>query len=150
MHAMPLSRPLFFVSSSALLAIALAACSPARDAPDATAASGPTPAEAEAGASADNDAATRAPAAAGEPGAPTDAGAGPAIADTAACDAQAAQAFVGKEGSEANVAAAKAAAGARGDVRVIQPGQPVTMDFRQDRLNVEVGDGGTITRITCG
>ena len=68
----------------------------------------------------------------------------------AACHADAAQAFIGKQADEATVAQARQAAGANGDVRVIKPGQPVTMDYRGDRLNVEVDEHGAITRITCG
>ena len=75
--------------------------------------------------------------------------AGPADAATQ-CNADAAQSYIGQDASEATVAEAKAAAGATGAVRVIQPGQPVTMDFRADRLNVEVDDGNAIVRITCG
>ena len=37
-----------------------------------------------------------------------------------------------------------------GSVRVISPGQPVTQDFRQDRLNVEVDDSGAMIRAFCG
>ena len=37
-----------------------------------------------------------------------------------------------------------------GDVRVIKPGQAVTMDYRGDRLNVEVDAHNAIVRITCG
>ena len=75
----------------------------------------------------------------------------PGPADAAAqCDADAAQSYIGQDASEATVAEAKAAAGATGAVRVIKPGQPVTMDFRADRLNVEVDDGNAIVRITCG
>lgn len=33
--------------------------------------------------------------------------------------------------------------------RVIGPGEPVTMDFRAERLNVEVGESGRIERIAC-
>lgn len=33
--------------------------------------------------------------------------------------------------------------------RVIGPGDAVTMDFRADRLNVEIGDSGRIERISC-
>lgn len=36
------------------------------------------------------------------------------------------------------------------NVRVIRPGDAVTMDFRTDRLNVEVGAGGRIERLRCG
>ena len=34
--------------------------------------------------------------------------------------------------------------------RVIMPGMAVTMDFREDRLNIETDDKGVITRIYCG
>ncbi|MGV8931610.1 MAG: I78 family peptidase inhibitor [Luteimonas sp.] len=72
-------------------------------------------------------------------------------ADTAAlCNADAAQSFVGKQASEDTVAQAQRAAAARGDVRVIKPGQAVTMDYRNDRLNVEVDEQGKIIKITCG
>jgi hypothetical protein len=77
-----------------------------------------------------------------------------AVADADAsatpCNADAAQSYIGQDASEATVAAAQAAAGATGALRVIKPGQPVTMDFRADRLNVEVDDGNAIVRITCG
>src|SRR3546814_5427836 len=75
----------------------------------------------------------------------------PAPADMATqCDADAAQSYIGQDASEATVAEAKAAAGATGALRVIKPGQQVTMDFRADRLNVEVDDDNAIVRITCG
>ncbi|CAN8102116.1 unnamed protein product [Discula destructiva] len=34
--------------------------------------------------------------------------------------------------------------------RVIQPGQMVTKDFVEDRLNVHVGDDGTVSHVTHG
>ncbi|MBP7002419.1 I78 family peptidase inhibitor [Amaricoccus sp.] len=34
--------------------------------------------------------------------------------------------------------------------RVIFPGQPVTMDYREDRLNVEIGKDDKIARVYCG
>jgi peptidase inhibitor I78 family protein len=68
----------------------------------------------------------------------------------AQCNAGAAQSFVGKDATDTNVGGAKGAAGAKGDVRVIKPGQAVTMDYRGDRLNVEVDDHDAIVRITCG
>ena len=34
--------------------------------------------------------------------------------------------------------------------RVIFPGQPVTMDFRQERLNVEIGPDDKVARVFCG
>lgn len=36
------------------------------------------------------------------------------------------------------------------NVRAIRPGDAVTMDFRPDRLNVEIGAGGRIERLRCG
>lgn len=35
-------------------------------------------------------------------------------------------------------------------VRVIRPGDAVTMDFREDRVNVEVDAAGAVSRIYCG
>ncbi len=34
-------------------------------------------------------------------------------------------------------------------VRVIRPGQPVTMDFRPDRINFNIGADNQITSINC-
>lgn len=82
--------------------------------------------------------------------APTDAVPAPVDGSAMACDAAPAQGFVGKQADEATIAAARDAAGATGDLRVIKPGQPVTMDFRHDRLNVEVDDHDMIVRINCG
>jgi hypothetical protein len=69
---------------------------------------------------------------------------------TAQCNADAAQSFVGKTATEATVAEAKAAAGAKGALRLVKPGEAVTMDFRSDRLNIEVDAQNAIVRITCG
>lgn len=33
--------------------------------------------------------------------------------------------------------------------RVINPGEPVTMDFRPDRMNIEIGTDGRIAKIGC-
>ena len=37
-----------------------------------------------------------------------------------------------------------------GDTRIIRPGMAVTMDYREDRLNIEIDAAGTISRVTCG
>ena len=37
-----------------------------------------------------------------------------------------------------------------GPVRIIQPGMAVTMDYREDRLNIEIDEAGKISRVTCG
>ncbi|WP_186729160.1 I78 family peptidase inhibitor [Sphingomonas panacisoli] len=36
------------------------------------------------------------------------------------------------------------------DSRGIRPGQAVTMDYREDRLNIYTDADGIITRFTCG
>lgn len=68
---------------------------------------------------------------------------------TAQCNAEAAAGFVGKPASESNVQAAMAATGAK-TLRVIKPGQAVTMDYRDDRANLHLDAGGRIERISCG
>jgi hypothetical protein len=35
-------------------------------------------------------------------------------------------------------------------IRTIRPGDAVTMDFREDRLNIEIGDDGRIRLLRCG
>jgi len=37
-----------------------------------------------------------------------------------------------------------------GQVRIIRPGQPVTMDYRAERINFNIGADETIVQITCG
>lgn len=34
--------------------------------------------------------------------------------------------------------------------RLIRPGQPITQDMRRDRVNLDLDDGGYVTRIWCG
>ena len=65
------------------------------------------------------------------------------------CNAGAAQGVVGREARPRVIQNAKRRAGAR-DVRVIRPGQAVTMDFRSDRLNIEVDHRNAIRRVHCG
>ena len=65
------------------------------------------------------------------------------------CNAGAVQGFVGREARPGVVNRAKRRAGAR-DVRVTRPGQPVTMDFRSDRLNLEVDHRNNIRSARCG
>ncbi len=55
----------------------------------------------------------------------------------------------GQLADEALVAKAKVEAGAE-RVRVIKPGMAVTMDFRGDRLNIDVDAGNRVTRVHCG
>lgn len=37
-----------------------------------------------------------------------------------------------------------------GEVRIIRPGQAVTLDYRPSRLNFEIGASGRIVDIRCG
>lgn len=37
-----------------------------------------------------------------------------------------------------------------GQVRVIRPGDPVTMDLRPERINFEIGPDGRILQVFCG
>lgn len=65
------------------------------------------------------------------------------------CDAASAQSAVGKTASQEVVDQAVADSGSS-TARVIKPGQPVTMDYREDRLNIEVDAGNVVTAVRCG
>ncbi len=73
----------------------------------------------------------------------------PAVDPTAACRADAAQHFVGKPASQDTLDAAQKAAGAA-HVRNLRHDQPMTMDFRADRLNIIQDKQGIIEKISCG
>mgnify|MGYP003484093369 FL=1 len=66
-----------------------------------------------------------------------------------ACNAEPAQSYVDKPASDANVQAAFKASGAK-TMRSIKPGQAVTMDYREDRVNIHQDASGNIERIICG
>ena len=72
-----------------------------------------------------------------------------AVASGGTCNAEPAQSHVGTPASEANIEAAFKASGAK-TMRSIKPGQAVTMDYREDRVNVWQDASGTIERISCG
>jgi len=69
---------------------------------------------------------------------PTD----PAMADT--CNMAQYTALVGKPVTDAGVPAAGPS------VRIIKPGDQVTMDFSEARLNIDVDAAGVITGMRCG
>ena len=71
------------------------------------------------------------------------------VASGGTCNADPAQSHVGKPASDANVQAAFKASGAK-TMRSIKPGQAVTMDYREDRVNVYQDASGNIERISCG
>ena len=64
------------------------------------------------------------------------------------CKPEALEAFTGKTADEATIKLV-AASGARG-ARVVKPGMAVTMDFRQDRVTVQVDAQNRIERASCG
>lgn len=66
-----------------------------------------------------------------------------------ACDAARAQFAVGQMFDPALGEKARVAAGAR-TVRDYGPGQPVTMDYRFDRLNIERDADGRVKAVSCG
>ena len=84
---------------------------------------------------------------AGQPGAadPT-----PTVVGSAGrCDSAALDDLAGKAASEAVVKQAVTASGAK-TARVVKPGMAVTMDYREDRLTIEVDENNRIVRANCG
>jgi Peptidase inhibitor I78 family len=67
----------------------------------------------------------------------------------AACREAAASFVLGRTYSDRTARRARRAAGAR-VVRKVEPGQAYTMEFRADRLNLDVGPGGRIRAVRCG
>lgn len=67
----------------------------------------------------------------------------------ARCDATGMGEFIGRTATPPVVQQAGRQSGAA-TTRVIRPGQAVTMDFREDRLNIEVDATQRITRVHCG
>jgi hypothetical protein len=65
------------------------------------------------------------------------------------CDAAKAQSFVGERESAAIAEQARQKSGAR-TVRWLRPGQIVTMEYRDDRLSLQLDARGTIIAIRCG
>ncbi|HBP0145763.1 hypothetical protein KUC74_00320 [Pseudomonas aeruginosa] len=65
------------------------------------------------------------------------------------CDANAVQAYVGKQASAAIVEEARRAAGAE-VARALRPHDAVTMDYNPRRLNIDVDDTLLIKRLSCG
>lgn len=69
--------------------------------------------------------------------------------NTATCNADKAQALIGRPWSDELQPQALKLSGAR-TLRPIPPGTAVTMDYRADRLNVEIDAGGKVTAVRCG
>lgn len=66
------------------------------------------------------------------------------------CNAEAARsAALGKAATAVVVERARIDAGAQ-MARVLKPGQMVTMEYREGRLNIDVDDAGIIINLRCG
>jgi hypothetical protein len=65
------------------------------------------------------------------------------------CDASGAQSLVGQQATQDLGARALRLTGAR-TIRWIRPGDAVTMDYREDRLNIHLDGRGRVERLTCG
>ncbi|MFE3970690.1 I78 family peptidase inhibitor [Stenotrophomonas sp. YIM B13575] len=65
------------------------------------------------------------------------------------CRPDALEAFTGKTADEATIKKLVTDSGAR-NARVVKPGMAVTMDFRQDRVTVQVDAQNRIERASCG
>ncbi len=72
----------------------------------------------------------------------------PAAPPLRECNSEPAAALAGRPFDAAVQAEAQRLSGAR-SVRVIRPGQAVTMDFNAYRLNIELDGGGRVVRLRC-
>ncbi|MDR0184371.1 I78 family peptidase inhibitor [Lysobacter arvi] len=73
---------------------------------------------------------------------------GPTV-PTGKCNAEGARWAIGSAVNDDVVNRILQGTGSR-DARVLRPGQMATMDFREDRVNIDVNDRGAITGIRCG
>jgi hypothetical protein len=73
----------------------------------------------------------------------------PSEQSTDACQTSQLATLLGQDATGAIILKARQLSGAK-TVRVIEPGAMVTMDFRTDRLNVELGKNNKIIRFRCG
>jgi hypothetical protein len=72
-----------------------------------------------------------------------------AVSQSAQCNSAKAQTLRGQHYSEALAAAARQLTGAS-IIRVVKPGQPITMDFMSNRANVEIDAAGFVRDVRCG
>jgi len=73
----------------------------------------------------------------------------PVVGAGAVCKADGLADLVGRPATAELGAQALERAGAR-TLRWIQPGTAVTMDFRQDRLDIHLDDHNLVKQLTCG
>lgn len=65
------------------------------------------------------------------------------------CNAEAVRWVIGREPTQDVVERARVESGSEA-VRVIRPGEAVTMDYRGDRLNLDVNERNAVTGARCG
>ena len=65
------------------------------------------------------------------------------------CDAARAQPLVGRE-SSTNLGAEALRLSGAGTLRWLRPGDVVTMEYREDRLNIELDSNGRVKAVRCG
>lgn len=73
----------------------------------------------------------------------------PPLAGAGQCRAEPAQTLLGHAATRELAARAMKLSGARA-MRWIRPGMAVTMDYREDRLNIEINDAEQVISIRCG
>lgn len=65
------------------------------------------------------------------------------------CNADNARSMIGRVATPEVIDAARKAAGAQ-SVRTLKPGQMVTMEFSEGRLNIDVDADNVVTNVRCG
>lgn len=73
----------------------------------------------------------------------------PVSSEPTSCGAEHVRHVVGKERTPALAEEVARRSGAKA-IRWISPGMAVTMDYREDRLNVDLDDRDVITGVRCG
>lgn len=71
------------------------------------------------------------------------------VAGNDACSADKTKVLVGRPATQELGSEALALSGAR-SIRWIGHGQAVTMDYREDRLNISLDAANTVERVSCG
>ena len=65
------------------------------------------------------------------------------------CEASGADFAIGKQGSAELLEQARKASGSQ-MARILKPHDVVTLEYRSERLNLNVDDKGVVTRVNCG
>ncbi|WP_048306428.1 I78 family peptidase inhibitor [Halomonas sp. PR-M31] len=67
----------------------------------------------------------------------------------AKCDTSAVQSYIGQNYSDALRQVLTSQSDSE-NARVLEPGQPFTLDYRQERLNIYLDEDGRISDLRCG